>query len=73
MTTVLFENNEVIKSEEIYNTIYNIVSRSEKERIPSHIIAMRMAEEKINQITEKHIHQIQELLDQKIKDLQEVK
>lgn len=33
----------------------------------------RMAEEKINQITEKHIHQIQELLDQKIKDLQEVK
>ena len=36
------------KSEEIYNTIYNIVSRSEKERIPSHIIAMKMAEEKIN-------------------------
>lgn len=36
------------KSEEIYHTIYNIVSRSEKERIPSHIIAMKMAEEKIN-------------------------
>ena len=36
------------KSEEIYNTIYNIVSRSEKERIPSHIIAMKMAKEKIN-------------------------
>tara|TARA_B100001057_G_scaffold195835_1_gene196554 strand:- start:484 stop:1395 length:912 start_codon:yes stop_codon:yes gene_type:complete len=36
------------KSEEIYHTIYNIVSRSEKERVPSHIIAMKMAEEKIN-------------------------
>tara|TARA_B100001287_G_scaffold9565_1_gene7429 strand:+ start:3099 stop:4169 length:1071 start_codon:yes stop_codon:yes gene_type:complete len=36
------------KSEEIYNTIYNIVSRSEKERVPSHIIAMKMAKEKIN-------------------------
>ena len=36
------------KSEEIYNTIYDIVSRSEKERVPSHIIAMKMAEEKIN-------------------------
>ena len=36
------------KSEEIYNTIYNIVSRSEKERIPSHLIAMKMAEEKIS-------------------------
>ena len=36
------------KSEEIYKTIYNIVSRSEKERIPSHLIAMKMAEEKIS-------------------------
>ena len=36
------------KSEEIYHTIYNIVSRSEKERVPAHIIAMKMAEEKIN-------------------------
>jgi len=36
------------KSEEIYNTIYNIVSRSEKERIPSHLIAMKIAEEKIS-------------------------
>ena len=37
------------KSEEIYNTIYNIVSRSENERIPSHIIAMKMAQQKINE------------------------
>lgn len=41
------------KSEEIYNTIYNIVSRSESERIPSHIIAMKMAEEKIQKGSKK--------------------
>ena len=41
------------KSEKIYNTIFDIVSRSEKERTPSHIIAMKMAEEKINKGSKK--------------------
>ena len=36
------------KAEDIYHTIHDIVARSERERIPSHVIAMRMAEEKIN-------------------------
>lgn len=36
------------KAEDIYHTIYDIVSRSEQEQIPSHVIAMKIAEEKIN-------------------------
>ena len=36
------------KAEDIYNTIYDIVKRSKDEDIPSHIIAMQMAQEKID-------------------------
>ena len=36
------------KAEDIYHTIYDIVKRSKDENIPSHIIAMQMAQEKID-------------------------
>ena len=36
------------KAEDIYHTIFDIVKRSKDENIPSHIIAMQMAQEKIN-------------------------
>ena len=36
------------KAEDIYHTIFDIVKRSEDENIPSHIIAMQMAQEKID-------------------------
>ena len=36
------------KAQDIYDTIFRIVKRSEQEHIPSHLIAMKMAEEKIN-------------------------
>lgn len=35
------------KAEDIYDTIYNIVDRSEKENIPAYAIANKMAEERI--------------------------
>jgi leucine dehydrogenase len=38
------------KAGEIYNTILNIVSRSKNEGIPTHIIANKMAEERIEAI-----------------------
>ena len=36
------------KAEDIYHTIFDIVKRSKDENIPSHIIAMQMAQEKID-------------------------
>ena len=36
------------KAEDIYHTIFDIVKRSKDENIPSHIIAMEMAQEKID-------------------------
>jgi leucine dehydrogenase len=38
------------KAEEIYNTILNIVSRSQSENIPTYQIANKMAEERIEAI-----------------------
>ncbi len=38
------------KAEEIYNTIFNIVSRSQSENIPTYQIANKMAEERIEAI-----------------------
>ena len=36
------------KAEDIYHTVFDIVKRSKDENIPSHIIAMQMAQEKID-------------------------
>jgi leucine dehydrogenase len=36
------------KAQDIYATIYNIVKRSQDEKLPSHLIAMQMAQEKID-------------------------
>ena len=36
------------KAQDIYHTIYDIVQRSQNENKPAHLIAMKMAEEKIN-------------------------
>jgi len=38
------------KAQDIYHTIYDIVQRSQNEKIPAHLIAMKMAEEKINAV-----------------------
>jgi leucine dehydrogenase len=38
------------KAEDIYNTVFNIISRSNNEGIPAHLIANKMAEERIEAI-----------------------
>lgn len=42
------------KAEDIYHTIFDIVKRSKDENIPSHIIAMQMAQEKIDAAHQSH-------------------
>ena len=42
------------KAEGIYDTIFDIVKRSKNENIPSHIIAMQMAQEKIDAAHQSH-------------------